>query len=694
MNLRSLFPERMTSILITLVLLAASASMAAPFDVTAFGARGDGRTKDTAALQQAIEACASAGGGEVVLPKGTYLSGSLRLRSGVKLVVPTGARLLGSGNLADYPDGKLIYAVDERDIAIEGGGIIDGQGSLFWEKKPDAYVPKAPWHGTAQFQYRALKRPSFIHLRRCTNVVVRNVTLTNSPAWTVHFERCANVRASGLILRNPLHGPNTDGIDINSCVDVRIEDCDIITGDDGIVLKSTEPGRGHVSRSITVARCRIWSACNGLKIGTETHDDFQGIVFRDCHIYSASRNPLERTLAGVAIESVDGSHLSGILVSNLTMVNVKAPLFVRLGHRGGNSPRTRQVEPRVPGTIRNVLIQDVRATNAMFESSITGIPGHPVEGVTLSNVALHYEGGGAEELAEADVPDEEVKTRYPEAQMFGRLPAYGLYARHVRGLTLTGMHFAFATPDARSALVCDDVTGLRLRSVSAARSTGAQPILRFLNVAEAEVRECAAPEGTGVFLAAAVSPEARQSIILTNNDLARARQAIVFTQPGMDEESPLFMETAPGVFVIPCDRMKLSPPMKVIKDASVPPVTCIEVPEGEGRDRGRASCRIEVKTAGEYTLFVRALAPSGEQDSFYCAWDGGPSAISDVLIKGKWAWDRVHTRVEGRPVSTNIFTCRLSAGIHTLMIRNREAGTKLASVAVVLKGANFDPSRP
>ena len=303
--------------------------------------------------------------------------------------------------------------------------------------------------GTAQFHYRALSRPSFLYFRRCKGVSLENVTLQNSPSWTVHLLRCKDARVENVTIRNPLHGPNTDGIDINSSIDVLVRGCDIITGDDGVVLKSTEPGHDHPSQNITVEDCRVWSACNCLKLGTETHDRFDNIVFRKCHLYSDSDNHLERPLSGVAIESVDGAHLSNITVSDITMDNVRAPLFVRLGHRGGNSPRTQQVEPRVPGRIDKVVIRNITARHSMFTSSITGIPGHYVSDISLENVELEYEGGGNEDWALGDVPDEQVIKRYPEAQMFGRLPAYGLYCRHVKDIRLDRFSVSCLTPDPR-----------------------------------------------------------------------------------------------------------------------------------------------------------------------------------------------------------------------------------------------------
>ena len=411
-----------------------AAAADARFDVKAHGAIGDGVAMDTAALQKAIDACSAAGGGEVVFPKGRYLTGSLELKSRVHLVVTPEAIVVGSRSMADYPARRLIRATDAHDIAIEGGGAIDGQGETFWEKRGSH--EGAAYRRTAQFEYRALKRPSFIHFLRCNDVTVRNITLRNSPSWTVHLQRRQKARIEKVTIRNPLYGPNTDGIDVNSCIDVLVRDCDIITGDDGVVLKSTEPGHDHPSRDITVEGCRIWSACNALKIGTETHDRFDNIVFRNCHLYCDSNRTCDRPLAGVAIESVDGSYLSGITVSDITMRNVRAPIFIRLGHRGGNSVKTRQVEPRVPGRIEKVVICNIKAERSLFESSITGIPGHPVTGICLENVRFEYEGGGSEDWILGTVPDETVIRKYPEAEMFGRLPAYGLYCRHAQGIEL------------------------------------------------------------------------------------------------------------------------------------------------------------------------------------------------------------------------------------------------------------------
>lgn len=661
--------------------------------VRSYGAKGEGETSDTVAIQSAIDACAEGGGGKVFFPAGRYLSGSLRLKSGVTLVITPEATLLGSTSVGDFRAGPLILAKDAENVGIHGGGTIDGQGTAYWEPRGTSYKGPA-WGGTAQFEYRALKRPSFLRFHRCRNVSVRDVRLINSPSWTLHLLRCAGAAVERVTIRNPLYGPNTDGIDINSCTDVQVFDCDIVTGDDGIVLKSTEPGHDHPSRNIIVQGCWVWSACNCFKIGTETHDHFDTILVTNCHFYSASTKALERAISGIAIESVDGAHLTNIFVSDVTMEGVRTPIFVRLGHRGGNSERTRQVEPRVPGRIDGVIIRNVTAKRALLESSITGIPGHRVQNIALENIEIEYEGGGLAGWVTDLVPDEELIRRYPEALMFGRLPAYGLYCRHVEGLRLQNIKMRYLSQDARPMLVCEDVRGLIVNGTNATASTGQFPILWFLNVQRAAVRDCVAPPGTGTFLAVEASDHKAAGIVLIANDLSEAQRPLHTLPEGglLTAQLPVFRERSPGLVVLEAESLLLVPPMQAQAEPAVASGTVVGVALSGGRGRGMARCRFEVSTPGDYMIWVHVFAESGEADSFYASVDRGPVSLSDVAQRGRWFWDQVRNRVDGVP-GRGPSTFTLSKGVHSLLIRNRECNTRIDRVVIAHQDLGYVPAQ-
>ncbi|MHC4727267.1 MAG: glycoside hydrolase family 28 protein, partial [Planctomycetota bacterium] len=286
------------------------------YNVRSYGAKPDGKTLCTKSIQRAIDRCAKDGGGIVYLGRGTFLSGTIYMKSGVTLKLDPACTLLGSKNLKDYPETvqafrsytdnytnkSLIYGEKLDRIAITGSGIIDGQGASF----------KGPY----------LVRPYTIRFIQCRNVTVKDITLKNSPMWMQHYLACDDVRISGVTVRSVVNH-NNDGINIDSCERVIISDCNIRSGDDAIVLKSTS---ARVCRNVTVSNCVLSTRCNALKMGTESNGGFENIVMTGCSIY-------DTRLAGVALEIVDGGTMDRVVVSNITMNKIGAPIFVRLGNR-------------------------------------------------------------------------------------------------------------------------------------------------------------------------------------------------------------------------------------------------------------------------------------------------------------------------------------------------------------------------
>ncbi|MFD1611084.1 glycoside hydrolase family 28 protein [Sphingomonas tabacisoli] len=429
---------------------------------TAYGARGDARTLDTGAIQRAIDACAGRGGGVVLLAGGTFVSGTIVLKDHVTLRIAPGAVLLGSPRIEDYTpypatdvpaifvDGStqnkgngpyhLIHAEKARDVAVDGGGTIDGNDRAFWDSDP-----QRGW-----IARRARPSP-LIETVDTVGVRIENVMIRHAPGWTIHPLESSDIRIRGVTIRNDGRGPNTDAIDIDSSSNVLISDVDIEAGDDCVVLKTTAR-RGRPTppvRNVIVSGVICSSDDQGIKIGTESQGDFSDILIANALIYHAPAIYRAPT-AGLSFSMVDGASFENLIVSNIVIRDAATPFFLRLGNRGRG-----QTKP-VPGKLSGVQFANIVATGGSLASSITGIPGHPVRGVSLSNIDITMQGGGT--AAPTSVP--EAEGDYPHAPMFGPLPAAGLYARHVEGLSLKGVRFRNVAPDRRPDVLLEDVVDL------------------------------------------------------------------------------------------------------------------------------------------------------------------------------------------------------------------------------------------
>jgi polygalacturonase len=462
-----------------LPLLSAGAADAAPstpppdpfgpgrvFDVRNFGAKGDGVTIDTAAINRAIDAAAQADshggpGGTVYLSAGTYASYSVRLKSNVGLYLAEGATLLGAKPTATegydpaepgagnpYQDyghshwhNSLIWGENLTNVTIHGPGVIDGKGLVSGGSQESA-----PRQGNKA-----------IALRLCRNVAIRDVTIVNGGHFCILPTGVDNFRIDGLVIDT-----NRDGIDIDCCKNVLISNTIVNSpNDDAIVLKSSYAlGEVRDTENVTIDNCMVsgydvgtlidgtfkrgdYGRTGRLKCGTESNGGFRNI---------AISNVLFDSCRGIALETVDGGLLEDVTISNITMRDVQMPIFMRLGARM-RGPSDLQV-----GKMRRVSISNVTCNNAdpRYPSTIAGIPGHSIEDVRISNLRHIMVGGLTPGDANQNPP--ELENAYPEPTMFGTLPAYGFFIRHANGVSLDNVDVRFEKQDTRPAFVLRDVT--------------------------------------------------------------------------------------------------------------------------------------------------------------------------------------------------------------------------------------------
>jgi len=502
------------------------------YDPLQFGARGDGKALDSSAINAAIDACNRAGGGMVYLRPGVYRSGTVILKSNVTLYVEAGATILGSLNLDDYtampgPPAKgdanqkhLIFARNAENVTLAGPGRIDGQGQNFWEPSGRAPLPpEDQWADVVAHEWKKKEtgRPSpMLEFVECRWLRIEDLRIENSPGWTMRPYNCDNVSISGIAVKNPVYGSNTDGMDITGCQNVFVSNCSIDTGDDAICMKSEAPygGEPRVTKNIVVTNCVLTTCCNGFKLGTATEGGFENITFSNSVIYNNDVPFKNRVISGVALEVVDGGWIDGVVVTGIQMRRTRTPVFIRLGNR------KRRFDYRQNG-LRGVSIENIHASDALLASSITGLPGMEVHDVTLSNIRVDNVLPCLPRWVDVSVP--EVPKKYPESRMFGMLPASGLYVRHVRGLRLHDLAFSATTGELRPTVIFDDVAGARISGFATTPVSGAMPIMQLMHTNDIWISESIAPAGTGTFLG--VSGAGSGNILLSANDLRQAQKA-------------------------------------------------------------------------------------------------------------------------------------------------------------------------
>ncbi len=452
------------------------------YNVLDYGIIPDGKTVYTKKIQELIDRCCESGGGVICFPYGEFVTATLRLKSNVSIEICKEAKLLGTLNFYDYAphehieyplyqdashsyfDCSLFVGKDCSNISIYGGGTIDMRS--VWDED-----------NVRKMVHRGAK---CIALKNCSNVAIRDLHIYNATDLAVYFAGCSEVDVLRVKMRVFIDGISPDG-----CKNVTISDCDVESGDDGIVLKSSYTlNRLAECDNIVVKNCRVKSCCNAIKFGTETNGGFKNVVIQDCIV-------VDTRLAGLAIESVDGAKIDNIVVKNIKMMNVSTPLFIYIGNRM-RGPQELEI-----GSISNVTIEnfsaegeykpyeimspnyrDFKAGKTCFApwwiigevedleaieedcqitSVVSGLQTRWIQNLSLTNVSLELIGGCKIQPPDIVQPDRE----YPEIFNFGEhLPAKGICFRYVDGLKLKNVRISTIKEDVREDFTFNDVSNL------------------------------------------------------------------------------------------------------------------------------------------------------------------------------------------------------------------------------------------
>jgi polygalacturonase len=480
------------------------------FNVGVFGAVGEGKTLCTAAIQAAIDACSKAGGGTVVVPPGVYLTGPLFLKSHIVFEVVAGATLLGSATFSDYPTlagrwegldrtifASLLTGTDLENVTIQGRGTLDGQGQVWW----DAFRKTMALRRQMNLMERepenppgsplAWPRARMINLYRSKNIVIRDLTIVNSPSWNIHPVDCENVLIDGVSIVNPKLSPNTDGIDPESCRNVRISNCYISTGDDCIVIKS---GYKYIAdhpfgvcENIAVTNCVFGFGHAGVGIGSETAGGVRNV--------SASNCVCDGTVRGLYIKSARGrgNVIEDIRATNWVMRNLEQePVMVTLVYQASDPKKPMPVDATTP-TVRNIYFSGVTARTSKRAISIQGLAESPIQNVYLRDIVVESAATGAECSEAAGVTFENV----------------------------------IVNADGGPSLAADSTLDLEILRFRTNKANPGQPVIQLNGVQNAVVESCSAAAGNDVLVE--VAGTGNENVQLLRNRLNAGATPVTFT---------------------------------------------------------------------------------------------------------------------------------------------------------------------
>lgn len=483
------------------------------------GAVPDGKTNCTKAIQAAIDVTHANRGGTVLVPAGSFITGSLWMRSRVTLHLDAGATLLGSQDVSDFPEwtpkwegpkantrAALIGGEDLDDIAITGRGTIDGRGEMWWKMLKEIETSAR------------IIRPRLIRLVNCRNVLIEGVTVTRSPSWTINPVACENVTVTKVTVKNPANSPNTDGINPDSCRNVHISDCHIDVGDDCITIKSGSEEEPRLEykpcENITITNCTMIHGHGGVVIGSEMTGGVKNVAISNCTFVGTDRGIRMKARRGRG--GTTGAAIEDVRVSNIVMDGVLCPLAINLfygcGAWGESKVTDKNPQPVTNATprFRRLRFSNISARRAKYSAAwVMGLPEMWVEDIAFNDVSVYLDPTNTEAGDSDMAPD------------IDKLCRAGFFLKNVSNVQVNNVQVFDQVGPAVTVQNGRDVTFAGVKSDTRQEDV---PLIALKDVNGAYVHGCSSPEGSTTTLS--VSGAKTRDVVVGANRARRANQVV------------------------------------------------------------------------------------------------------------------------------------------------------------------------